>query len=231
MEKRNEMERKKQTVSKKERKMGKWRKPWLLAGAMLVLAMAVVGCGKGQKEEDAAEKEQAVIYPIRIDGSEIIIGETPVQVLLDKGYKVTVSEMTENKEIIEYEIDPEEELEANSYYSGASVWITESSFAHISIATEEENVRMGDAVIGRLEFSLVGEEKAELEKIVFNGVPLSEMTREKAGEVFPDFSGDNNMWFSPVEMLDYKYFMSFDAEGKINTLSLEKKYDVDWSGN
>lgn len=203
----------------------------MLVSMVLAFAMAMMGCAKSEAGEDAAKEAQAVIYPVSIDGSEIIIGETTVQTLLDKGLKVTVSEMTEDKQIIEYEVDPEEELEANSYYSGASVWLTEHSFAHISMATDEENVRMGDAVIARLEFSLVSEEKAELAKIVFNGVPLSEMTREKAGEVFPDFSGDNNMWFSPAEQLDYKYFMSFDTEGTITSLSLEKKYDVDWSSN
>lgn len=204
-------------------------KTWMLAGMILVLAMAMAGCGKKEAEEE--EEAQAVIYPVSIDGSEIIIGETTVQTLLDKGLKVTVSEMTEDKQIIEYEIDPEEELEANSYYSGASIWLSEHSFAHVSMVTDEENIRMGDAVIARLEFSLASEEPAGLAKIVFNGVPLSELTREKAGEVFPDFSGDNNMWFSPAEQLDYKYFMSFDTEGKINSLSLEKKYDVDWSSN
>ena len=203
----------------------------MLVSMVLAFAMAMMGCAKSEAGEDAAKEAQAVIYPVSIDGSEIIIGETTVQTLLDKGLKVTVSEMTEDKQIIEYEVDPEEELEANSYYSGASVWLTEHSFAHISMATDEENVRMGDAVIARLEFSLVSEEKAELAKIVFNGVPLSEMTREKAGGVFPDFSGDNNMWFSPAEQLDYKYFMSFDTEGTITSLSLEKKYDVDWSSN
>ncbi len=203
----------------------------MFVSMVLAFAMAMMGCAKSEAGEDAAKEAQAVIYPVSIDGSEIIIGETTVQTLLDKGLKVTVSEMTEDKQIIEYEVDPEEELEANSYYSGASVWLTEHSFAHISMATDEENVRMGDAVIARLEFSLVSEEKAELAKIVFNGVPLSEMTREKAGEVFPDFSGDNNMWFSPAEQLDYKYFMSFDTEGTITSLSLEKKYDVDWSSN
>ncbi len=206
-------------------------KSWMFVSMVLAFAMAMMGCAKSEAGEDAAKEAQAVIYPVSIDGSEIIIGETTVQTLLDKGLKVTVSEMTEDKQIIEYEVDPEEELEANSYYSGASVWLTEHSFAHISMATDEENVRMGDAVIARLEFSLVSEEKAELAKIVFNGVPLSEMTREKAGEVFPDFSGDNNMWFSPAEQLDYKYFMSFDTEGTITSLSLEKKYDVDWSSN
>ena len=87
---------------------------------------------------------------------------------------------------------------------------------------------MGDAVIARLEFSLVSGEESELKRIAFNGVPVSEMSREKAGEMFPDFSGDDYMWLQKGE--DYEYFMSFDpTDHMLSSFSLEKEYDVDWS--
>lgn len=203
---------------------------WSVTILLFVLsAMAVTGCGKS--EETTAEEKEAVVYPLSIDGSEILVGETTVQTLLDKGLKVTVSEMSEDYEITEYEIDPEEELEANSYYTGGSIWISDSSFAQISLVTDEENIRMGDAVIAYLEFWPDSEDSAVLNRIQFNGVPLSELTGEKAKEVFPDFSGDENMWFSPPAMLDYSYFMAFDSNGTLSKLSLEKKYDVDWNGD
>lgn len=202
-------------------------KKWGIAAVVSVFfALAATGCGKS--EETAAE-EEAVIYPLSIDGSEIRIGETTVQALLDKGFKMTVSEMSEDYEITQYEIDPEEVLEANSYYSGASIWLSDSSFAHISIVTDEENIRMGDAVIAYLELNPNSEDAAVLNKIQFNGIPLSELDREKAKEAFPDFDGDDNMWFSPYTMLEYKYFMAFDWEGTLHQLSLERKYDVDWN--
>ena len=141
---------------------------------------------------------------------------------------VTVSEMTEDKQINHYEIDPEAELEPNTYYTGGSIWVTDSIFAHISLVTDEKAVRMGDAVIARLEFSLVSGEESELKRIAFNGVPVSEMSREKAGEMFPDFSGDDYMWLQKGE--DYEYFMSFDpTDHMLSSFSLEKEYDVDWS--
>ena len=34
------------------------------------------------------------------------------------------------------------------------------------------------------------------------------MSREKAGEMFPDFSGDDYMWLQKGE--DYEYFLSFE---------------------
>lgn len=192
------------------------------------MLMTAAGCGG--KEESEPEKEPEPVYPVSINGAEILIGETTVQTLLDQGLSITVSESSPDmKEITQYEVDPESELEANSYYSGGSIWITEHCFAHIAIVTDEEAVKMGDAVIGYLEFSLVSAEDETLDKLMFNGVPISELNREKAGEIFPDFSGDQNMWFSTAVLMDYEYFMGFDTDGNMTKLSVKKNYDVDWN--
>ena len=103
--------------------------------------------------------------------------------------------MTPDNQINEYEIDPELELEANMYYSGGSVWITDSTFMHIS----------------------------------FNEVSVAELNREKAGELFPDFTGDENMWFSTANLREYDYFTAYDTDGNLMKFLAEKKYDVDWS--
>ena len=194
------------------------RKKFLKTGVILFMAaMLLAGCsGKSSKTETEAEPEQA-LYPVTIDGKEILVGQTTVQTLLDEGMNVTVSEMTEDKQINKYEIDPDATLEPNSYYTGGSIWVTDSIFA-----------RMGDAVIARLEFSLTSGEKSELEKITFNGVPVSAISREKAGEMFPDFKGDEYMWFQSGD--DYEYFMSFSTtDSMMNKFSVEKEYDVDWN--
>lgn len=204
------------------------KKRYIIGLILTALVLMTAGCASGEKEEEKAEE---VLYPVSSDGTEIFVGETTVQALLDKGFKVTVSEMTADKQINEYEIDPEEMLEANSYYSGASIWLTDSSFAHVSLATDEENIRMGDAVIAYMEFSLSATGRTGLDKIAFNGVPVTELTREKAGEVFPDFTGDQNMLFSQPTMLEYQYFMGFGADGMLTQFSVEKDYDVDYSSN
>lgn len=191
--------------------------------------MAVAGCAKEDKSSEKNDEAEPVIYPVTIDGTEVRVGETNMQALLDKGLKVTVSEMTPDKQIIEYEIDPNEMLEANSYYSGGSVWLTDSTFAHIAMVTDEENTTMGNAVIAYMEINLSSRDKADLDNILFNGVPVNEISREKAGEMFPDFTGDENMWFSPATMRGYEYFMSFDEEGMLMNVSVEKDYDVDWN--
>lgn len=211
--------------------MKKILRRWGALGLVMVMIMlTAAGCGAADRDKPSDEPEiEEVLYPITINGKEIRVGETKVQALLDDGFKVTVSEMDENMQITEYEIDPDAMLDANSYYTGGSVWITDSTFAHISIVTDEEPVRMGDAVIARLEFNISGsEDEAELAKIMFNGIPANELTRERAGEEFPDFSGDDNMWFSSYKMREYEYFMSF-SEGKLHSFHAEKTYDVDWS--
>ena len=83
-------------------------------------------------EEEPEPEVEEPLYPVSIRGTEIRVGETTVQALLDAGMEVTWSEMTSDMQIEEYVVDPEMELEANSYYSGASIWVTDSTFAHIS---------------------------------------------------------------------------------------------------
>lgn len=203
-------------------------KQWSITGVfMILLAVAAIGCGK--KDGEASDETGSVVYPVSIDGAEVLVGETTVQTLLDQGLRVTISDMTGGNQVNQYEIDPEVKLEANSYYSGGTVWITDHVFMHISMVTPEDKaVKMADAVIAYMEFSLSGEETDGLEKLKFNGVPVAELTREKAEEMFPEFTGDENMWFSPASMTDYRYFTAYDSDGKMNKFSVEKKYDVEW---
>lgn len=207
-------------------------KRWGIAGLALALLLTAAGCaGQGGAPSDAdTEQTQETLYPVTINGSEIRVGETTVQTLLDDGLSVTFSEMAEDKSITRYEVDPEAQLDANTYYSGGTVWITDSMFAHIALVTDRENVtRMGDAVIAYLEFSMTYEEdESALGAIVFNGVPVNEISRAKAGEMFPDFTGDEMMWFQYGS--DYRYSMTFDSEtAMLCGLTVEKKYDVDWT--
>lgn len=200
---------------------------------MLLLLPVLAGCSGTGGTETKEEEPEEPLYPVSINGTEVLVGETKVQALLDAGFDVTWSEMVqgESPQIEEHVVEPDMELEANSYYTGASIWVSEHTFAHVSLATDEA-VKLGDAVIARMEFYLSrGDEQSVLENIIFNGVPLTEMTREKAGEVFPDFTGDEAMWFS-TGLSNYKYFMGFDNNtGELISFSVERKYDVDWNGS
>ena len=210
--------------------MKKLLKKWSFVGLSLIfIVMTLTGCSGENNDDKTANKPEEKLYTITIEGQEILVGQTTVSALLDKGFKVTVSEMTPDKQINKYEIDPNEELEANSYYTGGSIQINDSLSALISLATDEKSVKMGDAVIARLEFTFVSEDRSYLDNIQFNGVSVNELSRDKAKEMFPDFTGDDNMWFSPASMTEYKYFLSFSWEGQLQNFYVEKKYDVDWS--
>lgn len=202
----------------------------MLKTVILILTAAILlaGCsGQGGKKEEETEPAQA-LYPVSIDGIEILMGQTKMQALLDGGLRVTVSEKTADNKINQIEIDPEMQMDANSYYSGGTIWITDSIFAHIALVTDEDSVKMGEAVIARLEFYMTDTNESGLEKISFNNVPVKEISREKAGEMFPDFTGDDYIVLQYG--LDYDYSLSFDQQNNmLNKLSITKKYDVDWS--
>lgn len=192
----------------------------------LLLALALVLCGLSACGTEGKGKEEETLYPITLKGTEVRVGETTVQALLDEGLQVTWTD--ENYETVV--VDPNAMLDAESYYTGGNVWLSDSIFANISFVTEEE-AQLGQAVVARLEFYLYGEEdQSVLEQISFDGVPVTQWTREMAGEKYPDWTGDESMWLHYG--LDYKYDLNFDlATGKMTKFTVERSYDVDWTGD
>lgn len=214
--------------------MKHWKQRSLACLLSALLLFALAGCGDSSDGSDTSggsTEVEDVLYPVSIGDSEIRVGETTVQTLLDAGLNITFSEWNDDNQIDQYTVDPEMELEANSYYSGGTIWVSDSIYAHVSIVTDEDSVKLGEGVIARMEFSFPSaQDDPALATISFNGIPVTELNRDKAGEVFPDFTGDEVMWFSPAAMLEHKYFMSFNMEdGSMTTFSVEKTYDVDWS--
>lgn len=174
---------------------------------------------------DGGDSGEALL-PVSINGAEIRVGETTVQSLLDKGIDVTWTD--DNYESVT--VDPSEVLEANAYYTGGCIWISEHVFANISLVTDEEPIPLGEAVIARLEVHLISEDdQSVLEKVQFDGVPATEFDRELAGEKYPDWTGNETMWLKYG--LEYKYDLNFDmASGQLTQFTVECKYDVDWTG-
>nr|WP_290461308.1 hypothetical protein [Acutalibacter muris] len=193
----------------------------------LLLALVLLLPACSGESGSSSEKEQEKLLPIKINGTEIRVGETTVQALLDQG--MNVGWVDENYERVD--VDPDMELEPNSYYTGGSINVNENIFAQISFVTEEEAIPLGEAVIARLEFYMHSEDDpAVLSKIEFDGVPVTELTREKAGEMYPDWTGDEVMWLKYG--LEYKYDLNFDmTSGQMTKFTVEREYDVDWSGD
>lgn len=204
--------------------MNKKKNRSLLCLMLAALMLSLSACGAnddGADQEDNAE----VLLPISINDKEIKVGETTLQTLLDEGFEV--SWVDENYERIS--IDPSTQLEANSYYTGGSIKVSDDLSFMISLATDEE-VPLGQAVIARLEATLATEtDKSILEKIAFDGVPVTELTQEKAAEKYPDWTGNEVMWLHYG--LEYKYDLNFDmSTGYLNKFAVERTYDVDWNG-
>ena len=204
--------------------MNKKKNRSLLCLMLAVLMLSLSACGAN---DDGADQEDntEVLLPISINDKEIKVGETTLQSLRDEGFEVSWVD-------VRYEritIDPSTQLEANSYYTGGSIKVSEGLSFMISLATDEE-VPLGQAVIARLEATLVTEtDKSILEKIAFDGVPVTELTQEKAAEKYPDWTGNEVMWLHYG--LEYKYDLNFDiSTGYLNKFAVERTYDVDWNG-
>lgn len=193
-----------------------------LIGTLILLSLTACSSDGGSEND----KPEETLIPISVKGAEIKVGETTVQTLLDQGLEITW--MDENYEKIP--IDPDEQLDADSYYTGGGLWLSDHVFAHISLATEETPVHMSEAVIARLEFHIATEDdETVLNQLAFDGVPVTELTCEKAQEMYPDWSGNEVMWLKYG--LEYSYDLNFDmSTGRLTQFTVERKYDVDWNG-
>lgn len=200
--------------------MKKMRSPLCLL--LIAILLLLPACGQDGGE---GSQNEEVLLPISVNGKEIRVGETTVQTLLDEGLNVSWVDEDYNR----ITVDPATQLEANAYYTGGSVKVTDNMSFTISMATDEEAVSLGQAVIARLELHMAAEDdKSVLEKISFDGVPVTELTQEKAVEKYPDWTGNEVMWLHYG--LEYKYDLTFDmATGYLNGFTVERTYDVDWN--
>lgn len=167
-------------------------KKMILTGIALILAMAfLTGCSK--KEEEAPPEllmlaEHSI--PVTIDGTEIVVGTTTLQPLLDAGFPVKVAEWT-GSEVVEYDIDPDDTLAAGTSETEISFWVTDSAFVRLSLEAGGTNTRMGDATISRLALHLSHHTETLPDNISIDGVPVTELSRARAGEMFPDFEQED----------------------------------------
>lgn len=193
---------------------------------LAVFMLFLSACGKDDGKSSQGGGGDDVLLPISINGKEVRVGETTVQTLLDEGFDVSWVDESYHR----ITVDPATQLEANSYYTGGSIKVTDNMRFAISFATDEEEVSLGQAVIARLELTMAAEDdKSALETISFDGVPITELTQEKAAEKYPGWTGNEVMWLHYG--LEYKYDLNFDiSTGYLNKFAVERTYDVDWNG-
>ncbi len=196
----------------------------LLCLLLTALMLCLSACGKD--DGGSSQGGDDVLLPISINGKEIRVGETTVQTLLDEGLEVSWVDEDYNR----ITVDPAAQLEANAYYTGGSIKVSDNMSFMISFTTDEEEASLGQAVIARLELTTAAEsDKSVLETISFDGVPITELTQEKAAEKYPDWTGNEVMWLHYG--FEYKYDLNFDiSSGCLNKFAVERTYDVDWNG-
>lgn len=193
--------------------------PCLLLTALMLFLSAC-----GQADGGSGQETEEILLPVSINGKEVRVGETTVQTLLDEGLEVSWVDENYNR----ITVDPATQLEANAYYTGGSVKVSDNMSFTISLATEEA-VSLGQAVIARLELNMAAEDdESVLETISFDSVPVTELTREKAGEKYPYWTGNEVMWLHYG--LEYKYGLNFDiSTGSLSGFTVERTYGVDWN--
>ena len=144
--------------------MGKvgWRRlAWIVAG--LLLFAFVPGCGK--------EKDE--IYPLTVDGTEIMLDQTTMQEIFDAGFTVLVRDDSSGT-VQWYEIEADMMLDAESVYTGIYIGRNDERYALISIVTKDA-CQVRDSVVYALKSTEEG-----IGKIAISSVLLTDLTEEKA---------------------------------------------------
>ncbi len=147
--------------------MGKvgWRRlAWIVAG--LLLFALVPGCGK--------EKDE--IYPLTVDGTEIMLDQTTMQEIFDAGFTVSVRDDSSGS-VQWYEIEADMMLDAESVYTGIYIGKNDERYALISVVTEDA-CQVRDSVVYALKSTEEG-----IGKIAISSVLLTDLTEEKAKKI------------------------------------------------
>lgn len=208
----------------------------IIKGTVLVLMLlSLTGCSEQRRKSkdsflplDTSEftlGEHPI--PVTIGNVEVFVGETTLQTLLDADLPIVASEWN-GSDVIEYEVDPQETLPAHTSFTDLSFWVTDSTFVRLSVEAGNEDIRMEDAIISRLELHLSHRVDTLPDTILLNNVPVPEITRSKAGRMFPYFEQANlsislqganyncHLLFSPKTFVIYQFSLQKTSPGTSN---------------
>lgn len=163
-------------------------------------------------------------YPVKIGDVDVVVGKTQVGALIDAGFQFYEVEFTDQegggKQRETYDIETDITLEADSYYE--TVYFTKDGkdYGAIDIVTDGKVVKLAESVIANIEISGEG-----IAHAAFDGVALSDLTREAAGEHVKGIESDDDSLF--LRMKDYFVRMEYDGS-RITRLQMEKSYDIDY---
>ncbi len=194
-------------------------KKTLIKGIIISLsALLLAGCSPETKEETQSEepsnpREYTLAdhsIPVAIDDLEILVGQTKLQALLDQELPVQIAEFTEKGSLRDREVDPEEPLEANTSFDNAFFWITDAAYIHLTLEAGEQEIPIKDALITRLELHLSHKAEKLPGNVKINGIPVTDISFDQAGEQFPDFK-DKDLTLKQLGA-DYSCTLKFSSK-------------------
>lgn len=173
--------------------------------ACLLLAALLAGCG-----------EKDIDPTIKLLDTEVKVGETQIQTLLDAGFELCQYDSGDW-----YSIPEDVDLDADSYYGDITVIHGEEIIGDISIVTDEA-VPLGEGKVA----DVIIYNDAPMDRVSYMGTPLSEMTQEKAKELVPGLedAGDGILNY---EKGDYIVRFGYEDDGSFGAMFLSRYYEVE----
>lgn len=192
--------------------MKKWIKRLAAVIASGILCVSLGACSLGDDKT----------YPVELDGTEVTVGKTKLSTLFDAGY--TIEELNMSG-IADIPVKASDQLEANSYYSGIKVSKNDEFLVMISIVTGKKAVPASDSVIAKVTAS--PNFKSSMDKITFDGVPLTKLTAEAfkehvLGSTVND-TGTSAYRYGEAYKTDAEY-----SNGVLKNLEVARNYDIDY---
>lgn len=162
-------------------------------------------------------------YPVAIDGTEILVGETKAGVLFDAGF--TMKSVAPGM-IGAADISPSQPMDANSYYTGVYMMKDDVKRVTLALATEKETVPVSETVIASV--AIGSELDHPLEGTSFDGVALPDLTPEALKEHVPDAKDREDGSSSYYYGRNYSVRVNY-IDGEPALLEVAREYDVDYS--
>ena len=187
-----------------------------LGGVLAMLAALCLALSACSGKSDKA-------YPVAIDGTELIVGETKAGVLFDAGF--TMKSVAPGM-IGAADISPSQPMDANSYYTGVYMMKDAVKRVTLALVTEKESVPVQDAVIASVKID--SELDNPLEGVSFDGVALPDLTPAVLKEHVPDAEDREDGSSSYFHGSSYSVRVNY-IDGEPASLEVAREYAVDYS--
>lgn len=178
-----------------------------------VLCLSLTACSSGSDKA----------YPVGLNGTEIMVGETTLSVLYDAGY--TTEALNTQTRIGTIPIEPTDELEANSYYSSIKLLKDDVSVATITLVTDKEAVPASESVIGGIKID--SGLSQPLDTVTFDGVALTDLTIETFQEHVPGSKVNDDSTSTYHSGKNYSIDVNYENGAPVS-LEVKHNYDVDY---